>query len=456
MWWQRKTNQLAIIYSSASLALIVGALYIDQYVFLLVPLVLMFYYFYRQKIYWLAIGIVLVMICLWRGANAWPDVGKSTVAENFGYAKYLGTVIEEPTIKIDKAVLVVTVNKVQRSAGEEKVNGKIQVETNRFVEFKPGDEVEISCKLFPAKNVDGSWQTWLLKDGVISKCSQALVYKVGEVNNVKYFLLNKLLWLKQKATVATKSILPEPYASLLAGILWGARAGLPDNLQQLMKAAGITHIIAISGYNISLITVALGEWLILIGCTKKQMAGVVGVVLVAFVIITGASASVVRAAVMGGFIVIIKLVQRRARPIVILPLALLMMGLFNPLAILYDAGLHLSFLATVGLMYVNPLIEKRLPAKTPAWLKESCVTTLSATSMTAPYSWWQFGKLTLAGLISNLIVVPLVPWVMVVGSLAVGFYFIWPALAVPWSMLAHILLAVIIWVAQLTSNVPSL
>jgi competence protein ComEC len=243
---------------------------------------------------------------------------------------------------------------------------------------------------------------------------------------------------------------------LLAGILWGARAGLPNDLQQTMKSAGITHIIAISGYNVSLITVALANWLVLIGLSKKQMAGIILVVLFAFVVITGASASVMRAAIMGGFIVVVKLVQRKARPIVVLPLALFVMGLFNPLALLYDAGLHLSFLATVGLLVVNPLLEKKLPAKTPGWLKESAVTTFSATLMTAPYSWWQFGQLTLAGLVTNLLVVPIVPCVMAIGALAVGFYFILPILSLPWATIVHFLLATIIYFAKVTSEIPSL
>lgn len=456
MWWQRKTNQLAIIYISASSAIVAGVLLTEKINYIYFPLLIIIYWCYRQKIYWLTIGLVFMSVCFWLGAGGWPNMGPDTVFSNYGYGKYVGTVIDEATIKIDKTVLVVDVNKVTKSKTEQAVTGKIQVETIRFVEFKPGDQVEVGCKVQPAKNIDGSWQTWLLKDGIIAKCNQAQVKKIGESEDLKYYLFNKLLWCKKQATSATKKILPEPYASLLGGILWGARAGLPDSLQQIMKSAGITHIIAISGYNISLITVALGEWLVLIGLTKKQMALVVSLVLFGFVIITGASASVVRAAVMGGVIVFVKLVQRKARAIVILPFALLLMGLFKPLALLYDAGLHLSFLATIGLMYINPLFEKKLPAKTPTWVKETCSTTFSATLMTGPYCWWQFGQLTLAGLISNLVVVPLVPLVMITGSIAVSVYFVLPILAEPWSIVTQIILALIIWTAQLTGKIPSI
>lgn len=159
---------------------------------------------------------------------------------------------------------------------------------------------------------------------------------------------------------------------------------------------------------------------------------------------------------MGILVVFIRLIQRKARAVVVLPLVLLVMSLTNPLSLLYDAGLHLSFLATLGLMVINPQLEKFLPQSFPAVLKDSLITTISATFMTAPYCWWQFGQLTLAGLISNLIVVPLIPWVMAVGALAVCCGFVSSAIALPLAFVTKFLLAVILWTAEITSAIPSL
>ena len=456
MWWQRKSNQLAIIYSIGVAAIGVGVLVKNLIIYVLPIAIALAYFSYRKRKTWLVVLFLLLAVGYLRGSYGWPDFGQDTISTNYGYGNYYGVVVEEPTIKVDKSLIIVSLYKKENNGTEEFITGKAQIEADRFLLFKIGDEIKVSCKFVPAKNKDGSWQMWLLKDGITAKCFNAKIKKIDEKKDIIFHGLNKLIWLKEKATKVTKEILPEPYSSLLAGILWGARAGLSDSIQETMKRAGITHIIAISGFNISLITVALAGWLMAVGLSRKKAVIIIIVVLIVFVILTGASASVVRAALMGGLVVFIRIVQRKVRAVVVLPFVLLLMSLISPLSLLYDAGLHLSFLATVGLMVINPQFEKILPSNFPVTLKDSLITTLSATLMTAPYCWWQFGQLTLAGLISNLIVVPLVPWVMATGALAVCCGFVSTIIALPLAFVTKFILSVILWTAELTSVIPTI
>ncbi len=164
-----------------------------------------------------------------------------------------------------------------------------------------------------------------------------------------------------------------------------------------------------------------------------------------FVVITGASASVIRAAVMGGMLLLAGEVGRQYRPSGAIFFAALCMLVQNPKILLYDVGFQLSFLATMGIVYFMPLFE-RLTQNWPGLfgIKIIFFTTISAILATLPAILFHFGTLSLVAPIVNVLVLPVISLTM-----AFGFASIMPVIAAGTAFLTNLLLSYILWITHI-------
>lgn len=211
--------------------------------------------------------------------------------------------------------------------------------------------------------------------------------------------------------------LTEPHGSLLNGILVGNRVKLDREMIKTFQLVGLSHIIAVSGYNLTVITQNLQS--ILKGYSRKwSFIGCV-VAILGFVIITGAPASILRAATMASLLLLAEFIGRPKNAVNILLLAIAMLSIFEP-KILFDIGFQLSVAATYGLIRVAPLLESvMLNIKLPTVLRSVLAETLSATLMTTPLIVFYFGRLSVVSPIANILVVSLIPLVMFIGFVGV-------------------------------------
>jgi competence protein ComEC len=155
------------------------------------------------------------------------------------------------------------------------------------------------------------------------------------------------------------------------------------------------------------------------GLGRRQAFWAVTVALLVFVGFVGFSSSVLRAAFMGWFVILARHVGRMARTWRLLLMAAAILNLSNPWLLAFDPGFALSFLATWGLLAWTPIFSRwfeRVPEM--FGLRETMATTFGATLMTSPYLAWAFGRMSLAGLVTNALALPLVPWAMLWGSVA--------------------------------------
>lgn len=296
--------------------------------------------------------------------------------------------------------------------------GKILVTMPLQPQYEYGDELVLQCSLQSPKDVIDStfiYSRYLARSGIYSICSSPKVKSVSKDARGNWFRKN-ILRLKSKVNAQVEKLWPEPEASLMAGLLYGARSGLPKDLLNNFSRVGITHIIAISGYNISIIAVVLMNVLILIGFWRQQAFWIVLSVIFLFVIFTGASASVVRAGVMGILVLLAGQLGRLSRIGQVLVFTAALMLLFNPFVLIWDAGFQLSFLATLGLVCLSPLLEK--------YYGEILSATLSAIIATLPFILFQFGRLSIVAPLVNMLVLWIVPWLMLFGFLAVMISFV--------------------------------
>ncbi len=235
------------------------------------------------------------------------------------------------------------------------------------------------------------------------------------IQRYKAVFWRNIFALKHSFEDAIGRVVSEPNAAFTAGILTGTKTAIPDWLREAFQRTGTSHILALSGYNIAIVSEAVLAILLLAFRRKTAFWFVVAVVVI-FTVATGASASVVRAAVMGLLLLAAFSSGRRYDASVAVIMASAVMTAANPLILRFDVGFQLSFLAVLGLLYIRPILEKaarRLPSM--RGIKEVALTTVAAQIAVFPLLLYVFNSLSLVALPVNIIVLPLVPLAMLLG-----------------------------------------
>jgi competence protein ComEC len=247
--------------------------------------------------------------------------------------------------------------------------------------------------------------------------------------------------------------LVEPYASLASGITVGSRQGISKDLYDVFRDAGLVHIVVLSGYNITVVVGALFYMLARVSRRTKVVVALGMITL--FVLLTGAAAPVVRAALMVSVALVAPLYARPSVAGRSLMLAVVAMVLYEPRVLVYDPGFHLSFLATLGIIYVAPLLESRLAyVPTVMGWREIVGTTLATQFTVLPYLLYTMGEISVVGLIANVLVLPALPFAMATSALA-GVYGSTVAIGASFVALpAHVSLWYVVHVAELSAHVP--
>lgn len=220
-------------------------------------------------------------------------------------------------------------------------------------------------------------------------------------------LQRMLFRLREKFDRALTRIFHEPQASLASSLLLGRHGG-GGEWQEAFRQSGLSHLTALSGFNITILIVAVEMTLRIFHRTFRFWIAVLVIFL--FVLLTGASPSVVRASLMGGVWLFGKTIGRPSSPLHSLLLAAFFIVFVEPRIIRFDLGFQLSFLATLGLTILSPSIQKHLPLKT--YFREIISTTLSAQLFTLPLLVTVFHSLNPFAFVANLFVLPVIPILM--------------------------------------------
>ncbi len=259
----------------------------------------------------------------------------------------------------------------------------------------------------------------LARRGIWNECSSTISL-VEKAAPRPWDIPARLTGYRRALTARIKLLFPSDEAELIAGILYGDEH-LGATLRMDVQRAGLMHLVAVSGSNVTIVVTIVAVILLSLGLGRSQAFWVTTIMLIIFTIFVGASASVLRAAVMGWLILAAREIGRKAWPDRLLLVAAAILSAYDPWVLCYDAGFALSFLATWGLISWSPIIEARIKwMPRTLGLRATAATTFAATLMITPYAAWLFGQMTLAGLLTNLLALPLVPWTMLWGAAAVA------------------------------------
>lgn len=394
---------------------------------------------------------LFLLLGVWRFTVAQPANDSDLLRTHNDQEKitFVGTVTEEPDVRSDNIKLTVSGEEM----GQREVAGKVLVTVPRFPEYSYGDRLQISGKLKDPGEFDGfSYRDYLAKFGVYSVCYRPQVELISTGGGGVF--QRGLLRAKQRFKDKIELILPEPQASFLAGMLLGAKRGLPEDLREQFNIVGVSHIIVISGFHVAIVAGLLMNFGLALSLSRQQAFWLAVVGLILFILLTGAQASAVRAGIMGGLVLLAMQAGRLSDIKNALLLAATVMLLINPKLLRFDVGFQLSFLATIGIVYLSPHFKKLL-AMLPEGLKirESATMTLSAQVTTLPIIITNFERLSVVAPLANIMIVPLMPLTMMAGFVSGLVSFVSLALGKvmaggAWLLLSY-KIVVVEWLARL-------
>lgn len=315
-----------------------------------------------------------------------------------------------------------------------------------------GDEVWVRGKLEkPGRIEDFFYDRYLSRYGVYA------VVSWGEVETLSaghgHPLFSSLYELKSGFESQINRIFSEPHASFLAGLLTGSRRGIPAHLLEDFNLTGLTHIIAISGYNVTIVILFISYFLFFLPARFRFIPSVLAIIL--FTLFVGASASVVRAAIMGILGLLALEFGRQRHTFIAILVAACCMVAWNPKVLWYDASFQLSFLAVLGLTFLGGPLERVSRWLPKAFhLREAFQMAIAAQIFAVPLIVVLFGRFSVVSPFANVAVAPFLPAAMILGFIGVFMSFLWFPLGQFLSYLAWGALEMIILIAKTFSRLP--
>ena len=327
-------------------------------------------------------------------------------------AGLIGEIIKEPNIKT---------NNVQLTLKTE--IGKILITVANYPEYFYGDVLKIVGKIqFPVVFDEFNYKNYLAKD----KIYYVMYYPRIEIldRNQGNEIFSAILKFKNNLTQKVEMSMPFPEVSILEGIILGNKQIFSEKVKNNLSITGTSHITAISGMNIVIISEILMIVLIGLGLWRKQAFYFVLVLIFLFIVMVGAPASAVRAGIMGMILLYAKKVGRLGNPARIMIFAGAIMLAFNPLLLRYDIGFQLSFLAVLGLIYIKPIFDswwgKLLKKEYIGPILEIIDTTIAAQISVLGILVYNFGKISFISPIANILIVPFITLLTIVGMVFIG------------------------------------
>ena len=370
------------------------------------------------------------------------------------YVQLIGVVVEEPIYQ-DQFVQVQLKTEAVWALGEvQPAHDRVLITLPPTKEIAYGDRILVRGDLYPPPQLDEfSYRDYLARQGIFSTMSTAYVRILEEKQGSP--IRQQLIHLKQTARQFILDALPEPQAGLLIGILLGDESGLAPNVETAFEETGTSHIIAISGFNMTIISAVVITTLLAI-FRRRTPAVIISIIIIGlYTMLVGANAAVVRAALMSGVYIFGKVAKRKGYLPSTLAFAILLMSILNPF-VLWDIGFQLSFAAVLGMMLLVPSMERpfrefwhRLAGKKwgkhiSSFLVEPVIVTLAAQIATLPIILAYFGRFALISIVANFLIIPVQAFILIVGSLGALLSFITPILGAPffladWVMLTYTL-----------------
>ncbi len=376
-----------------------------------------------------------------------PQVFESKVDQKISLT---GEIIDEPTLGENNQRLT-----VQIKEGDAKT--KVLVSTAFGEDYRYGDEINFTGELAKPENFitdqgkEFDYVNYLRKDGVLYVMGYPEIEIVSRGNG--NFVKSTLFSLKEKFLEKINLAIEEPEALLMGGLILGEKSSFNQALRDSFVNTGTIHIVALSGYNVTIVA----EWFMKLFAFLPMNLGIgMGIfAILLFILMTGASSTAIRAGIMAILVLVARATGRNYDVARALVLAGVFMIMLNPFVLVYDVSFQLSFIATIAVIFFTPRIEKYF-----MWVPERfgfrdiISVTSAAYIFVLPFILYKMGNLSLVALPANILVLPFIPFTMVLGFLTGFVGLISYILAVPFGFISYLFLHYELAVINFFANLP--
>jgi competence protein ComEC len=306
-------------------------------------------------------------------------------------------------------------------------NYRLLLITDLYPEYRYGDRLKVSGQLVQPKNF--FTETGREFDYVNYLGRQKIYYEMFRpqievlANDGGHWFGHGLIWLRGQIMSGIAKVLPEPQAGLLGGLLIGARQSLDRETMEQFRRVGLSHMVVLSGYNLTIVAEAIRAALVFLPFYAGLGAAGIGIAL--FALMAGGGAAVGRAALMALLALLARATGRIYEVTRALVVTIIVLLLWNPNYLVFDLGFQLSILATLGLLFLSPLVEvwfTRAPEK--FGLREILASTVAAQLAVLPWLLYKLGELSLVSFAVNPLALVVVPTIMLFGFFTSLFSFI--------------------------------
>ena len=319
-------------------------------------IVVLILFWKKSKMRLIALIGLFLFLAIWRYSIDLPQNTSDKIWHyNNQIITAIGVINNEPDIRAQNQKLefnaqeIILENKIP-------VTGKVLITAKLYPTYNYGDEVKIICELQAPKMFNGfAYDRYLARYDIFSVC---YFPKIEFLNSDGNKIYNYIFKTKNKLREIIDYGLIEPEASLARAIILGDKKSIPPDLRDKFSQAGISHIVAISGMHISILSAIVMAMLLGLGLSRNNAFYAATIFLLTYIALIGLPASAMRAGIMG-FLVLWALKIGRLNKITnSLVLSAVILLLINPRLLRDDIGFQLSFLAVLGIIFFCPIFEK--------------------------------------------------------------------------------------------------
>ena len=311
---------------------------------------------------------------------------------------------------------------------------------NKFYRtINPGYKLKIKSKIYETRDRrnpgEFDYKKYLLSVGISGNINLSKINQIEITEKDKDFLQTLIFSIRKNIAEQIDQLYSYKTSSLLKGLLLADRSNISYTTKEEFINAGVIHVLAVSGLHVGFIALIV---IIILGRINLFVRSILTIfALLLFLLITGSPSSVLRAVIMGSVIIISFVLGRSTNIFNSLSIAALIILAFSPKQ-LFAPGFQLSFSAVWGIAVFFPLckeyltkinIENKILKNILLFLSVS----LGAQIGTLPFTLIYFGKLSIIALLINLIVIPLVGFIIATGIISLVINIIFPFIAVFYS-----------------------
>jgi competence protein ComEC len=267
---------------------------------------------------------------------------------------------------------------------------------------------------------------------------QLQCYVIKWITNIRNIILNKI-----------DTNYPNQVGEFLKGILIGYTDTLPSDIKESFKKTGVSHVLAVSGYNMAIIVMLVYQQLINRQISRKISFWITIISIIIFTLLTGAEASIMRAGIFAMLIITAEQLQRYVGGMRPLVLCATILVLINPLYIAYDIGFQLSFLAVIGLIIYGQVFKTYTEGIPSLGILPMIGETLFAQLLVLPILIYYFGQISIISILANILIVPIIPLAMAWGSIT-SLLLSWPIFTYPLVIIIQLVLGINQYLANIS------